>query len=55
MDTWLAAGNFNDATLKGTTYLKVGVACSCDATSQVWCAFIFGDYLIGNEITDKIP
>lgn len=55
MDAWLAAGNFNTANLKDTTFLKVGVACSCDATSEVRCAFIFGDYLIGNEITDKIP
>jgi len=35
MDTWLAAGNFNDANLKGTLYNKVGIACSCDFTSHV--------------------
>ena len=34
MDTWLSAGYFNNANLKGTLYNKVGIACSCDYLAE---------------------
>jgi len=55
MDQWLAASNFNDPTLKGTSYSKVGIACACDQGSHVRCVFLFGAVVIGNQITDKLP
>lgn len=55
MDTWLAAGNFNNANLKGDLYTKVGIACACDQVAQVRCVFIFGRILIGNAVVNTIP
>lgn len=55
MDTWLAVGYFNDANLKGALYNKVGIACSCDFTSEVRCVFLFGSFLIGNDVNNQLP
>ena len=55
MDTWLSAGYFNNANLKGTLYNKVGIACSCDYLAEARCVFLFSSYMIGNDVTDKVP
>jgi len=55
MESWLHNGNFNDPFLKNSSYSKVGIACACDKDSDVRCAFIFANALIGNEITDSAP
>lgn len=52
---WLEQGNFNQADLKDNTWTHVGIACGCDSAAGVRCAFLFGKYFIGHEITDSPP
>jgi len=48
MQTWLEAGNFNQASLINGNFTHVGIACACDSFDEVLCGFIFTHTYIGN-------